>query len=186
MLMKHCLMFYLCVFSQLIDYKLKWFTLGWTCSNLPFCWTEVILRMSQKHKGPSRSLHVSLNENPVPIAFSRVSKWRTWSTQDVESKNKAGQKVFKNWLFVAVSIVIQASYKHCWKSQSEYPWPSQTLRENTEQSKNHSSHNSSKKTLSWVSMRELSELACVAVVSVFFKTSGASTKDARDKKEQKK
>lgn len=52
--------------------------------------------------------------------------------------------------------------------------------------KNHSSHNSSKKTLSRVSIRKLSELACLAVVSVFFKTSGASTKDARDKKEQNK
>ena len=43
-----------------------------------------------------------------------------------------------------------------------------------------------KKTLSWVSIRKLSELACVAAVSVFFRPSGASTKDARDKKEQKK
>ena len=43
-----------------------------------------------------------------------------------------------------------------------------------------------KKLFSWVSIRKLSELACAAVVSVFFKTSGASMKDARDKKEQKK
>ena len=43
-----------------------------------------------------------------------------------------------------------------------------------------------KKLFSWVLMRKLSELACVAVVSLFFKTSGASTKDARDKKGQNK
>ena len=43
-----------------------------------------------------------------------------------------------------------------------------------------------KKLFSWVLMRKLSELACVAVVFLFFKTSGASTKDARDKKGQNK
>ena len=43
-----------------------------------------------------------------------------------------------------------------------------------------------KNLFSWVLMRKLSELACVEVVSLFFGPGGASTKDARDKKEQKK
>ena len=51
--------FYLCVFSQWIDYK---FIVGWTCSNLCFYWKAAMLKLSRKHKGPSSSLHVVLNE----------------------------------------------------------------------------------------------------------------------------
>ena len=69
---------------------------------------------SQKHKSPSRSLHVVLN-GKSRARFLRNVK----STHDVRNKNEARQRVL-NWLYVAVSIISQ-DLQHCWKSRSEYP-----------------------------------------------------------------
>ena len=44
---------------------------------------------------------------------------------------KLVKESFKNRFYVAVPIITQASYKHCWKSWLEYPWSSQYPRENT-------------------------------------------------------
>ena len=45
--------------------------------------------------------------------LGQPNMWRT--------KLKLVKESFKNWLYFALSIIIQASYKHCWKSQLEYP-----------------------------------------------------------------
>ena len=50
MLMKHCLVF-LFVYSLAIDYK-----------------SDLLSVVSHKHKSPSKSIHVVINENPV-LAF---------------------------------------------------------------------------------------------------------------------
>ena len=91
--------------------------------NLLFCWKLVILKLSQKHKGPSRSLHVVLNKNPVLL--EEYLNGELGQPKIYRAKIKLVKESFK------LSIVIQASYKHCWKSQSGYPWASQNPRENT-------------------------------------------------------
>ena len=41
-----------------------------------------------------------------------MSKWRAWSTQELWNKNTASVKESENWSYFAVSVIIQASYKH--------------------------------------------------------------------------
>ena len=64
-----------------IIYFLKWFNVGWICSNL-WCihfaeQQPCILKLSYKHKGPSRSLHGLLNK--IPALSMCKSKTRSFS-----------------------------------------------------------------------------------------------------------
>ena len=85
--------FYLWQCFLAINWLWNWFTVGWTCSDLSFCWTVVILKLSQKHEGPSRSLHVVLNENPMLLkecVNGELSQPKIYSnTEQKESSSKS-------------------------------------------------------------------------------------------------
>ena len=101
--------FYLWQCFLAINWLWNWFTVGWTCSDLSFCWEVVILKLSQKHKGPSRSSRVA------HAPFLRSVKME--NPVNPRCKEQCNimlvKESFKNWLYVTVSITIQALYKHC-------------------------------------------------------------------------
>ena len=85
----------------------KCFTVGWKCSNLSFGLKAAILKLSQKLKGLLRRLHVLLNKNTRSVKMENLVNLRC-----VKQKYSFSQRVFENWSYFTVSIIIQASYKH--------------------------------------------------------------------------
>ena len=106
------LCFYLCVFLQLIYYKVS------------YCWMNMF-KFVVWLKGSHLKFFIPETQGPIKhltyylLCFcqngelGQPNMWRT--------KLKLVKESFKNWLYFALSIIIQASYKHCWKSQLEYP-----------------------------------------------------------------
>ena len=65
-----------------------------------------IFKLSHKPKGPSRGLHVLLNENPRSVKMENLVNPRCMKQKYIFS-----QRVFQIWSNFVVSIIIQASYK---------------------------------------------------------------------------
>ena len=90
MLIKHCLVFLFVCFLAInfLDYE----------SDLlldEHVQSVVLLKGSEtvpETQGPFKELTCSTTRKSR--AFTGVSKWRIWSTQDTQSKNKACQRVF--------------------------------------------------------------------------------------------
>ena len=85
----------------------KCYTIEWKCSNLSFGFKAAILKLSQKLKGLSRTLHVLLNKNTRSVKMENLINLR-----GVKQKYSFSQRVFENWSYFPVSIIIQTSYKH--------------------------------------------------------------------------
>ena len=111
---------FICVFSRkvlIVKVVYRWMNLFKPVMH-SFCWTTAILKLFQKHNGPSRSL--------------KHGVWKFLHLQSIQDERKKNEKLVKaNWVFLQLKLssqvdkflfrLQQVSCKHCLKSQSEYP-----------------------------------------------------------------